>query len=275
MIDIMVTMGQLGNRMLLFSNVLATGIEYNQDITHLYFEDINNYFDINKDKIPINVYYKSPTFSCWFKKNLRNISYRIYGKKDVLAIKEDIDNDIKKRKNTQVCIWQYRNHELLKKYQGDISEYFAPKKEHIDFAKKILEPFRGKERILGVHIRKGDYKIWQNGRYYFDDEKYSNWIHDLYNECGSKCVFVLFSNEDLDISKFNNGLQVYKSNGNTMEDLVTMSMCDYIMGPLSTYSWWAAFWGRKKYLRLEPEYDNISFKMFSDYADNRVTIKQI
>ena len=47
-----------------------------------------------------------------------------------------------------------------------------------------------------------------------------------------------------------------------------MSMCDYIMGPDSTYSWWAMVMGHKPRLKLTKGMAGCTFDDFKLYEDN-------
>lgn len=59
--------------------------------------------------------------------------------------------------------------------------------------------------------------------------------------------FLIFTNDKIEEDAFiGKGFQVHFMNGSAFEDLCTMSMCDYIFGPPSTYSAWAGYIGNKQ-----------------------------
>jgi hypothetical protein len=59
-----------------------------------------------------------------------------------------------------------------------------------------------------------------------------------------RVAFLLCSNEPQRIEDYL-PLTVTLGPGTLLGDLFTLSACDYILGPPSTYSLWAAFYGRK------------------------------
>jgi hypothetical protein len=97
---------------------------------------------------------------------------------------------------------------------------------------------------VGVHIRKGDYANFKNGIYFFTNETYlekMKTIVDLFKD--KKVGFLLCSNEAVDLSAFQ-GLTTFNSSGQFIEDIYSLAQCDCIIGPPSTFSKWACFYGQ-------------------------------
>lgn len=42
--------------------------------------------------------------------------------------------------------------------------------------KKILEIKQENDKLMGIHIRRGDYKTFKDGLYYYSDEEFVNWM---------------------------------------------------------------------------------------------------
>ncbi|MCJ7694471.1 MAG: hypothetical protein MUO40_03510, partial [Anaerolineaceae bacterium] len=59
-----------------------------------------------------------------------------------------------------------------------------------------------------------------------------------------KVRFLITSNEKQDSNYFSEFDHVI-GNGHPIEDLYSLAKCDYITGPPSTYSSWAAYYGSK------------------------------
>ena len=117
-------------------------------------------------------------------------------------------------------------------------------------------------------MRRGDYKNFQGGKWYYSDENYARWMKALVRN--KEVQFVLFSNETINLSYFEEqGLNVIGMQGSAIEDLCCLSMCDYIMGPPSTYSWWAAMYGNKRRLILENRDTEYQWEDFK-YLEERV-----
>lgn len=155
---------------------------------------------------------------------------------------------LKAHKHVLVTGWSVRFPELFQKYKDEIVSLFefdAPIRQHVATSMKQSEPGTVK---LGVHIRRGDYRTWCGGRYYFDDDQYLDVIRQFVRlQQGHKVdVYVCSNDPQLDISKYRHALDrcgkteekcgVFYPQGNPAEDLCLLSECDYIVGPLSTFT---------------------------------------
>ncbi|MDI9314397.1 MAG: alpha-1,2-fucosyltransferase [Hydrotalea sp.] len=132
---------------------------------------------------------------------------------------------------------------LVKKYTDRLRiKYRVAPERLLDNEQSILKKINyykeNKTILIGLHIRRGDYRTWQNGKYFYPDDVWTNCIEKIahYNK-NQKFVFVLFSNEEITIKL------KYKHIVSTARwhvDHYLMSLCDYIIGPPSTFPLWAA-----------------------------------
>ncbi len=49
--------------------------------------------------------------------------------------------------------------------------------------------------LVGVHIRRGDYRSWKNGKFFFDNATFARWMEELEKSLPAKTLFLVFSNE--------------------------------------------------------------------------------
>ena len=63
------------------------------------------------------------------------------------------------------------------------------------------------------------------------------------SKMGLSTLYLLCSDEPINIGNFQ-GLPIKTGNNHLIEDLYSLAACDYIMGPPSTYSMWASFYGQ-------------------------------
>ena len=133
--------------------------------------------------------------------------------------------------------------------------------------------------IIGVHLRGGDYRTWEGGKYFFTQEEYAHLMDEvlaLYPD--KKVKFFLSTNEQLDEAIFRGKPLVEMHNPTAIHDLYTLSLCDRILGPLSTFSRWASFYGRVPLLFIErnqPITSDSQFSVITDFyhfADGREII---
>jgi hypothetical protein len=129
-------------------------------------------------------------------------------------------------------------------YADKIRRYFSPDKNVIKTVKLLLDPKKGLFDIfVGVHIRLGDYREYEKGRWYYSLDQYSlimQRVKDLFY--GKKILFVIISNENISGHSFSKFDYIFGT-GVPIEDLYLLSRCDYLVGPPSSYSRWAAFYG--------------------------------
>jgi len=167
--------------------------------------------------------------------------------------------------------WYFRVPELVEKHRAELVKRYSlrPKLyENNDFYKKIIELKREGNTLVGVHIRRGDYKKWENGKYYFDDDTYKAYIdafsQKLLKEGVGKIVVLIFSNEKVDFTEAPN-LMVSKESW--FIDHHIMSLCDYLIGPPSTFTLWASYIGKNTLFYIHDK-DGTLKNMTSDFREN-------
>lgn len=105
--------------------------------------------------------------------------------------------------------------------------------------------------VIGVHVRRGDYKTWADGKYFFSDEVYEKYMDNLEQKIkqanGKRVKFIVFSNENI---SFKESDRILISLNEWYVDQYLMSICDYLVGPPSTFSAWASYVGSVKYFHI-------------------------
>jgi len=141
--------------------------------------------------------------------------------------------------------WKFRDDQNLLRFHSEITEYFTPVFSVRHPAEQKIAAARAQgDLIIGVHIRQGDYREWKNGVHYFETSQYAHWMRELVGLFpDKKVVFVVCASDLIDRSEFH-GLEFLDGLGTVATDLHTLALCDLIMGPPSTFSTWASYWGR-------------------------------
>jgi hypothetical protein len=168
--------------------------------------------------------------------------------------------------------WQTRfDNRYLRQTLPELKRIFLPKDEIMQKAKKmIIELKKDADIVVGVHIRRGDYASWHDGRFYYELESYHQImlrIQQLYNN--KRVCFFLSSNEDFSINAFE-GCQCKRFGhepSGAILDLYTLSLCNYIIGPYSTFSRWASFIGEVPLCFIETKDQQFTKDSFSKIVD--------
>jgi len=151
--------------------------------------------------------------------------------------------------------WKFRDYASFDKHADAIRAYFRPVPEIEQNVAELIRKCRAQAGlVIGVHIRQGDYRDHCGGIFFYAKAQYAAAMRGVESLCAGKSVlFLLCSNESLDLEAFA-GLHVGFSTNHMVEDMYALALCDYILGPPSTFSHWASFYGRVPlYRMLTPE----------------------
>lgn len=273
--------GQLANRLFENSFLLANAIEHGYWVINPHFEEYQHLFVGTKgfnNKITNSrlIVFKNDSFVTKafqrFLQKLSRIKIRWLEKILCQVIIENeagrggggqsynLNNEyfVEKAKNKIVLLqgaW-YDDNENFQKHAEIIRQIFTPIRPVRSIAENLIKQIRQpKKQLIGIHIRRGDYKDFLGGKYFFDDAFYYQEMLEIQQQLldkGEMINFLIVSNETIDIKNFPE-LDVHFSGQHFLVDLHALSLCDYILGPLSTFSRWASFYGRVKLLQLENE----------------------
>ena len=204
--------GQRSNRLVTIAHAMATAIEAGEDLRLTAFDEFAGDYtcDICWDaRVVIG------DSRAWEAARLFIAALKRIGWKSIL-------------RGRVVSDWSYRDKRALEKHADKIRSFFQPK--NVVEAKKEWRKIRATgETIVGVHVRRGDYKNFEGGRYYYEDEIYErnkDAVGKAIASNGQKAHFVMFP---------------WRS---AVEDQWMMSQCDYLMGPPSTFTMWASVMGK-------------------------------
>ncbi|MDD3401831.1 MAG: alpha-1,2-fucosyltransferase [Hespellia sp.] len=260
-IVLMTRSGQMCNQLLSLAALYTIGLEYGYDTTcPVIDERLKEYFEFNSpnDNIIIS-FYNSPSAELYMQITKKIIA--------LLGVKTKATLDLRKKRKQVFYDWiSFLDNKVFTKHTGEIRTFFKISADIEERCKRMLTE---KNKILvGVHIRRGDYKEYLNGKYFYDDDCYIKWLTNLKEQSKEEVCFVLCSNEKIDIKKYEEaGLDVCAPGTSSVEDLCYLSLCDYVMGPPSSYSFWAAMYGNKPRCILDDRNQCYAWEAFKYFED--------
>lgn len=132
----------------------------------------------------------------------------------------------------------------MARHKDCIKAFFSPVPEIQQRVDACVRQNRRSDAVLiGVHLRRGDYSKWAGGKYYYDDSAIRSLMQQMSHVLpGRNLRFLLVSNQPVDRSSYD-GLDIAIGPGDPVGDLFSLAACDYIMGPPSTFTVWASFFG--------------------------------
>ena len=142
-------------------------------------------------------------------------------------------------KNIAVVGWEARWYDLFLKYKQEIIDLFAFKPSVVKACEPVLAEAASGSCRLGVHIRRGDYATWYDGKYFFTDEVFLRLIKEFVAQHPNTTVFICGNDRSLDKARYEKelaGTKIVFPKGNAAEDLYVLSACNYLIGPPSTFS---------------------------------------
>lgn len=281
--------GQLANRLFLFSYFAAHALEYKYKLINPCFDEYTPLFtatSVNKfqqGNISVN-FSGNQTINSYIQDKINSLRRRAkqnngrYMGCVFYDIREGFDQVNKgfemnspafiklvKRRILFAKGWNYRDHSALLKHASVIRNFFIPQLQYVQQVNKIIADAKETADILiGVHLRKGDYKDFFNGRWLYDDEVYAIKIDQLKNLPvfkGKRLIFILCSDEKIDNLNFQH-LNVSIQHNDAVVDLYTLASCDYLIGPPSTFTMWASFYGKVPLLMLKDKSISIELTAF-------------
>ena len=159
----------------------------------------------------------------------------------------------------------------LAQTKKELQHIFRPRQEITEKANLMMSDIRKEaDIVVGVHIRHGDYKTFCGGRYYYTLEEFHQFmlqIQKLYSD--KRIAFFISSNESFTVDVFKNCMcyRFGKETSGDILDLHTLSLCDLIIGPWSTYSRWASFIGEVPLCFIKNRNQELTIDDFSVVTD--------
>ena len=234
--------GQLCNKMWSYTDFIAQSFQQNEKVFFLNFGEYMHLF---------------PNLQTY--KNIRFVKINRKYIRVILCF----CRQIRKITNSVVDGWQCISQNAFSdNFFDQIHFLFRPHPSVVQKCEKLIAELKNKWAVVvGIHIRRGDYAQYRNGIYYFEDAVYMHYMKQIQKETGKEVCFFISSTEeiafnDLDITYF----QLPQSTG--IEDLYSLSLCDYILGPPSTFSMWASFYGKTPLKIVVDKDESISLSDF-------------
>lgn len=272
MIVIADTTGRLGNRLSIFAHFIAFAIEYNITVVNPAFYDYTEFFQ-ESSKFFICSYPPKATIFALLKENSiikKVFYYTIYYivafmKKSEVESKyirtykieargrlflDDPEFLLSINQKQIICFrgWllgcRFLDQSKFFRHAAAVRSYFTPAEKYQRNVENLIKKIRdSSEIIVGVHIRQGDYKEYLKGRYFYTMEEYVQIMHQVEKLLPEKKVAFLVCSDERSDEKIFAKLDVTFANDHILEDMYSLAKCDYILGPPSSYSVWASFYG--------------------------------
>jgi len=267
---------QMCNNLLQYAHVYAWGREHGRKVISMRFSYKYQYFKICHTSLTGFGWYLLAKYLA----ALRLLPTASFKHED--CDREALERKMLRHRHIVVSGWHARWYDLFQKYRDEITDLFTLDSQYTEPVKakmqKVEQGSTGSIVRLGVHIRRGDYRIFHDGKYLYDDEVYQRHIRRFMMLHPGKAIHVYIATNDPEVKESSYqeqcpGAHVHCLGGSSPEDLFMLSECDYLIGPPSTYSLVAAMYRDIPLYRMDETDEDMmtleSFRRF-DYWFRRI-----
>jgi hypothetical protein len=180
---------------------------------------------------------------------------RFWDDRDIVFDGEDASDSRVKimRESSHVIFegWRFRSHSTIMNLMAKIRDIFMPRKDiQHDVARRQSEARQRGDIIVGVHVRWEDYRGTEQ---FFPLPIFLKRMKEISEILSpAKVSFLISSPEKLRTGDFPSNCIIPPNTG-AVADLYTLAACDYILGPPSTFSGWASFYGEKPVFTMQKD----------------------
>lgn len=268
--------GELANQLWNYISIYAYGLESGVRVKNPSFFEYHPYFHFIESESIL-----TKLFSLWFRSSIkRRTSFRnrvwrfvhkVYAKimttfheKAIVSTENKTSQKIYLPPTKSIVVpdtktlyfigWLFRNPDGLEKYRQKLIHDFRPQEnihDKIDDIVRLLKKQNpGVEKMIGIHIRQGDYAQFKNGAYVISQERAREIVDEYIQKSNidiSKTLFIITSDGEIKPEIFS-GLTVYISKENAVTDLFLLAQTQTIIGSDSSYGAFASWYGNTPHI---------------------------
>ena len=273
--------GQLGNRLFLYAHMIGAACEHGTSVANPCFAEYAHLFPSTHDDLwcrfpKVKTDASSPSLAR--RKRLSKVVYLGTRVLSTVGLRQYPYSIVRLRKLAECDLngaefvsliekgrpilaqgWMFRSQELLERHADTIRDHFQILPEHQQNVQQTIQRVRREaDIVVGVHIRHGDYATFLDGKYFYAVKEYAEVMRRIAAELShARVAFLVCSNADIAADDFA-GLNVHYGPGHLVEDMYSFAQCDLLVGPPSTYTKWASFYGDVPLHVLETSSDHVA-----------------
>lgn len=255
MIALMGPNGRLGNRLWTYANVLAFAMEHKIRVVNPQFGEFPYFVEDTSDPSLTGIIHPSRRSTLIasiarvaYKINLRVHRYPSIQLGDSRLFELDDEPEIADEFVILRWVFMYGIYfsapESMRKQRTNLLHYFALHPVWQARVDKQVALLRAQcDVAVGVHLRKGDKRSYVGGIMCYDEADVADAMRHVADQLAPKRVtFLVCSDEPVNRTPFGE-LSVVVAENEAIIDMYALAGCDYLMGPNSSFSQWASFYG--------------------------------
>jgi hypothetical protein len=256
--------GRLANRLVLFAHFIGSAIEHGFTVLNPSFFPYARYFpsaagDLlcrfpagravpappGSRRLLYRLMLRAADVLYWQQRRGRDVGLIRLRREDRLDLNSEAFLQVVRRHRiVLVQDWFFRNAQNCERHGDVIRSFLTPWPDRLARARAVLDAAHARARfVVGVHVRRGDYLAFKEGRFYYSHDQYRRLMEGIEAVYADRDVsFLVCSDEPLPPFAFR-GLDIVRGTGGELEDLYSFAACDALVGPPSTYTHWASYYG--------------------------------
>jgi hypothetical protein len=276
--------GRLGNRLHTHANILAWCIRNNYNLLNLSFRQYSCLFEPQKlHNVDMSLRKRSLTTILLRIKILRDLitklvcsqkwikrfRFLIYciDKNDSEILDEKELENLKTRKIILIKAWDIRCKASINLVGDQIRKILYPAFKYEVSANCFINQLKTRhDCLVGIHARRGDYKHYLNGIHYHGWAEYLNWVSQLQSILTKKgyinICFIIGSDDKVPCDIANNQNIYSHKSRDMMTDLRILTLCDWNIGPPSSFGTWVSWFGQVPRLEIYKQNRILSLDQF-------------
>ncbi len=253
--------GQLCNQLFTFANLIAFAMEHKLVVVNPEFRWHANKFEFfcgssacvfygcHFNRVSPRDYIFSPfclQVACWLIRKMRSDLFISLGERGVLDLDNLADARVRALADRPLHVvsgFYFVANQAFSKHSDRIREIFMPVREvNVAVDRVECEARSGGDVLVGVHVRQGDYRTFRGGLSFYSIDEYLSAMREVEALFPDKRVKFLVCSDEDQRGRFRD-LNPTHGPGDPVSDLYSLARCDYLIGPGSTFTQWASFFG--------------------------------
>jgi hypothetical protein len=258
--------GQLGNRLRRTAHLIAASLEHGHTLVDLSFAEYADEFESTRHDLLCRFPARRGLLPHprWLRAAVDRLAtlalrivrlFPVFGSLLRVVVWRDVESEYRMdsqefadlASRTRMLLlegWMFRT-SAVQRHVDVIRAHFAPARHHAEKIEALVAGLRARaDLVVGVHVRRGDYASFLGGRYFWPVSAYADLMRRVMVLFpGRRIVFLVCSDQPLDLAAFDD-LPCAAGTDHAVSDLYALARCDYLLGPPSTFTVWASFYGR-------------------------------
>lgn len=134
---------------------------------------------------------------------------------------------------------------------SEIKSFFRPASKYVAEINSPIENLRSRNHLVcGVLVRQTDYRSWNDGKYFYTSKQYAEFLHSLNNSFKNKKIGFFIATDEEQDDKIYSEIDCIVRVGYPLQNLYSLSLCDFLVGPPSSYIGWSSLYGKNTLITI-------------------------